>query len=315
MAGNAAALGLDVGGTTTKAAIVTRDGKILSKVVRPTDRTAATKGIIASVEELLGKTPDVKAEIVAIGIGAAGFISADTVIFSPNLTFDDPQIGQTIRSRFDLPVVVDNDANAAAWGEYRFGAAAGARDLILLMIGTGLGSGVLVDGRLLHGHSGAAAEFGHTVIDPNGPPCTCGLRGCIEQFVAGAAIVREARIAVAKDPGSSIVAFAGSSEEITAEHVGRAAREYDETAREVLRRAGTMLGIGLSNLANLFDPEVLILGGGVVQSGEPLLGPARDELTRRTNAQRRRPMRLDVSKLGSDGGCLGAAALAWEQTQ
>lgn len=306
-----AAIGVDIGGTTTKAAVVSPNGESLARVERATDPSAATKGLLAVVDELLDGAASTT-DVVAIGVGAAGFVSGATVIFSPNLIYDDPHIATALEARFGLPVIVDNDANAAAWGERTFGSARGTDNLALITLGTGTGSGFIVDGRLVRGHSGAAAEFGHTVVDPSGPQCPCGLRGCVEQFVSGTAIGRMGREAAATDPQTSMVAFAGTVEGIRAEHVAKAAREYDDTAREVLRRAGVMLGLALSNVVNLFDPEVIVLGGSVTRAGEPFLGPARDELARRSAAQRRRPMRLDVSTLGSDAGILGAAALALE---
>lgn len=302
------ALGIDVGGTTTKAGIVTPDGEIVVRVERPSDPSAATKGALAVADELLEKSGDL--DVVAVGVGAAGFVQGSTIDFSPNLTFDDPQIGAALEARTDLPVVVDNDANVAAWGERAFGTARGSQHIAMVTIGTGIGSGFIVDGKILRGMSGAAAELGHTVIDPSGPACGCGLRGCLEQFASGTAIARSGREAAEADPATSILSFAGSIEAITAQHVARAAREYDEVARGVLRRAGRSLGIGLSNVVNLFDPEVIVLAGSVTQAGEPFLGPARDELARMTSAQRRRPMRLDLSALGGDAGILGAAALA-----
>lgn len=305
-------IGVDVGGTTTKAALVDGSNEIAARSVRPTDPSAATKGIVAIVEELLLRSAEVGITVRALGIGAAGFVGGEAIIFSPNLVYDDPQLGPALRGRFDLPVAVENDANAAAWAEYRLGAARGARHLALVTLGTGVGSGFVIDGHLLHGSTGAGAEFGHMVIDPDGPACTCGLRGCIEQFASGSAIARDGRAAVAEDPSSTILAFAGTADAITAEHVARAAREYDEAARAILQSAGTMLGIALSNISNLFDPEVIVLAGGVTRAGEPLLGPARDELVRATKSQKRRPMRLDVSTLGSDLGMLGAATLARE---
>lgn len=305
-----AVIGVDVGGTSTKAGLVSSDGELHARAEHPTDPSAGTKGIIAVVEELLDSTD--RPEVSAIGVGAAGFVGGGSVIFSPNLTYDDPNIAQALRTRFDLPAVVDNDANAAAWGEVRFGTARGSKNLVLLTLGTGVGSGIIVNGALLRGHSGTAAEIGHMIVDPDGPACPCGLRGCIEQFVSGGAIARAARAAIEADPDSTVLAFAGTADRITAEHVGRAAREYDETARSVLRNAGRMLGLVLSNVANILDPEVIVLAGGVTSIGEPILGPARDELARLTTAQRRRPMRLDVSTLGDDVGILGAAALALE---
>lgn len=306
------AIGVDIGGTTTKAAIVTAEGELIGRLERPSEKTAATKGALAIVDELLERASSLDARVAAIGVGAAGFVAGSTIVFSPNLTYDDPQLGTALEARTGLPVAVDNDANAAAWGERAFGTARGSDHLALITLGTGAGSGFIVDGRIVRGFSGAGAEFGHTVIDPSGPLCECGLKGCVEQFVSGTAIARMGREAMAADPASSMVSFAGSVEEITAEHVARAAREYDETARKVLRSAGLALGAALSNIANLFDPEVIVLAGSVTRAGEPFLGPARDELVRMTTAQRRRPMRLDVSTLDGEGGILGAGALALE---
>ena len=311
-----AAIGVDVGGTRTRAGIVASDGSVLMRTERPTDPVAGTKGIIAVVEDLLERDADLDVRVSGIGVGAAGFIDAarGAVTFSPNLVYDDPFVRDAVAARTNLPVVVDNDANAAAWGERTFGSAQGTDDLALITLGTGIGSGFVAGGRLVRGHSGAAAELGHMVIVPEGPECNCGLRGCLEQMASGQAIARMGREAVEGDAKSSILAFAGSPDAITAEHVSRAGREYDETARTVLRRAGRYLGIGLSNVANIFDPEVIVLAGGVVGAGEAYLGAARDQLVAMTEAQRRRPMRLDVTSLGKDMGIIGAAALALDAT-
>ncbi|MDQ4145364.1 MAG: ROK family protein [Actinomycetota bacterium] len=304
-------IGVDIGGTLTRGAIVGRDGEVVLRLENPTDVTAGTKGIVAVVEELLGRAGD--HQIAGVGVGAAGFIDASTgsVTFSPNLAYDDPNVADAVQARSGLPTIVDNDANVAALGERTFGSARGSDYVAYLTIGTGIGSGFIERGRLVRGFSGAGAELGHMIIDPDGPHCPCGLRGCFEQMASGTAIGRMGREAVANGPESSIVAFAGSVEAITGKHVAMAAREYDETAREVLRQAGRSLGIGLSNVVNLFDPEVIVLGGSVVRAGEPFLGPARDQLHKMNNAQRRRPMRIDVTSLEGDAGLMGAAALAF----
>jgi glucokinase len=312
-----AAIGIDVGGTNTKGAIVLRDSRILDRVELATDPTAGTKGILAVAEELLSRGSDAGTDVKCIGIGAAGFINAPTgsVTFAPNLTYDDPQIALAVHSRTDLPVIVDNDANAAAWGERAFGTARGCDDMVLLTLGTGIGSGFIAGGRLVRGHTGAGAEFGHVVVDPDGPQCRCGLRGCLEQFASGEAIEKMAKQSVRDNPDSSILSFSDSADQIEGKHVAMAARERDTVALEVLRKAGFYLGIGLSNLVNLFDPETIVLGGSVVHAGEAYLGPARDQLFAMTTAQRRRPMRLDVTSLGNDAGILGAAALAFDQAK
>lgn len=308
------AIGLDVGGTGTKGALVGTAGDVLERSERRTDVTAGTKGIIAVAEDLLERARGLGLEVYGVGIGVAGFVNAadGSVTFSPNLTYDDPAIAAAVRTRIDLPVVVDNDANAAAWGEYRFGSAQGLDHLAMLTLGTGVGGGFVVDGRLLRGSRGAGAEFGHTVVVAEGELCNCGLRGCLEQYASGQAIARMGREAVEKDPASAILSFAGSQGDVTATHVAQAARNYDSTATDVLRRAGRYLGIGLSNLVNIFDPLVIVLGGSVIRAGEPYLGPARDTLTEMLIAQKRRAVRLDVSTLGNDAGIVGAAALGME---
>jgi glucokinase len=309
-----AVLGIDVGGTGTKGAIVATDGAPSVRAEFPTDPAAGTKGILAVVDELLGKAENAGTQILAIGIGAAGFIDSATgsVTFSPNLTYDDPNIRDAIMSRTGLPAVVDNDANAAVWGERAFGAAQGADHVAMLTLGTGVGSGFIVDGALLRGATGAGAEFGHIVIDPEGPECPCGLHGCLEQFASGGAIARMGREAAAVDPESSMITFAGSVSQITGEHVAKAARMRDAAASEVLRRAGRALAVGLSNIVNIFDPQVIVLGGSVIGAAEPYLGPARDLLAQMTAAQRRRPVRVVVTSLGKDAGIVGAAALAMD---
>ncbi|MEA2461643.1 MAG: glucokinase [Actinomycetota bacterium] len=306
------AIGIDVGGTGTKGGIVDSAGRVIERAKVATDKNAGTKGILEVADRLLEHARRESIQVDAIGVGAAGFIDSakGCVTFSPNLVYDDPDLGNAIHSHTGMKAFIDNDANAAAWGERNFGTAQGFDHVAMLTLGTGVGSGFVVEGRLLRGATGAGAEFGHVVIDPNGPECPCGLRGCLEQFASGGAIGRMGRVAAAEDPQSSMVAFAGSVDKITALDVARAAREYDQTARRVLRDAGVSLAIGLSNIVNVFDPQVIVLGGTVVEAGEAYLGPARDGLASMTSAQRRRPVRLDVSKLGHDAGIVGAAALA-----
>lgn len=305
------AIGLDIGGTGTKGALVEPDGRVLERTERRTDPSAGTKGILAVADELHERAGAASLDVMGIGIGVAGFVDhrSGSVTFSPNLTYEDPAIAAAVKARLGLEVAVDNDANVAAWGEYRFGSAKGTGHLAMLTIGTGIGSGFIVDGALLRGSTGAAAEFGHTVVQIDGPRCKCGLRGCLEQLASGQAIERMGKEAVEEDPESAILALAGSRSAITAEHVTQAARDYDTAATEVLQRAGRALGIGMSNLVNVFDPQVVVLGGGVIAAGEPFLGPARDTLNQMLTAQARRAVRLDVTSLGADAGIIGAAAL------
>lgn len=313
----AAGIGIDVGGTATKGACVSPEGEILWSTELPTDASAATKGILAVAEDLLERAGTEDVEIGSVGVGAAGFVDASSgaVTFSPNLVYDDPEVAGAVRARTGLATFVDNDANAAAWGEFRVGSAKGSLDLAFVTLGTGVGSGFVVGGTLVRGARGAGAELGHIVIDPDGPACPCGLRGCLEQFASGRAIERMAREALERGDDTTIASFVDRGGDVSGKDVARAARQYDEVARRILRSAGTALGIGLSNAVNLFDPQVIVLGGSVVEAGEPYLGPARDRLAAMLNAQRRRPTRLDVSSLGTKAGIVGAALLGIEERQ
>lgn len=315
MSVRSAAIGIDVGGTTVKGGIVDMSGEVLDRIEHPTEAQAATKTTIEVTEAVIARAQEMGYVPVAVGIGAAGFVDvrSGSVTFSPNLVYDDPELADAVAARVNLPVMVDNDANAAAWGERAVGAAKGANNMAFLILGTGFGSGFVSNGRPVRGFTGAAAEFGHTVVDPSGPPCGCGLRGCIEQYVSGEAIARMGREAAAGDPDTSMISFAGSADAITGYDVARAAHEMDEAARDVLRKAGRMLGLALSNVVNIFDPEVIVLGGRVIEAGEPFLGPARDELARMLAAQRRRPAKLLLSALGRNAGIVGAAALAIDE--
>lgn len=306
------AIGIDIGGTGTKGGLVTDRGEIIARLEHPTKKDAGTKSVLALSDDLLARAEALGITVEAFGIGAAGFIDSatGTVTFAPNLVYDDPEVGKAVRAHVDLPVTIDNDANAAAWGELHFGAGKGMSNIVFMTLGTGIGSGIVVDGRLVRGATGAGAELGHTVIAMDGPPCNCGLNGCLEAMASGSAIARMAGEGLRSHPDSKIASFASSIAEVTALDVAEAARANDELAARILSRAGRALGVGLSNVVNLFDPETIVLGGSVIGAGEAYLGPARDELAAMTGEQRRRPVRLDVTTLGHDGGILGAAALA-----
>ena len=309
-------IGIDVGGTTTKGALVDDKGSLRDRVELPTDAGAATKTILSTADALMLAAESAGLRVDAVGVGAAGFVDHDSgdIAFSPNLVYGDPHVRAALEARVSLPVVVDNDANAAVWGERAFGTARGSDHVAMLVVGTGIGSGFIVDGVLIRGWTGAGAEFGHVVVDPSGPPCPCGLKGCLEQLASGGAIGRGGRAAAETDPSSLMIELAGGVAQITGEHVSAAAAQHDDAAVRVLRRAGKALAVGMSNVVNVFDPEVIVLGGGAIDAGEPYLGTARDELAKMTTAQRRRPVRVDVTTLGNDAGILGAAALALDET-
>jgi len=222
------------------------------------------------------------------------------VTASPNIPeFQDLPIRERVEERFGLPTLLLNDASAAALGEHTFGAGRGFHHLLYLTISTGIGGGIIADDRLYLGAQGAAGEVGHQVIEAKGPRCHCGSRGCLEALASGWAIAREAKRRLKK--------------RMTAEMVHRAAREGDPLAREVIERAGEYLGIGLANLVNLFNPELLILGGGVANMGELLLGPAERAMRQRAFALPAGIVKMVPPALGDDPGLLGVAAWFFRQ--
>ncbi len=308
------ALGLDVGGTKILAVRADATGTVLDRAQEPTpadDQEATLEAMAAVARRLL--TPQVR----AVGVGAAGMVEAGTGVlrFAPNLAWRDVPIASRMLDALGLACLVDNDANVAAFGELRFGAARGYRHVLLVTVGTGIGGGIVVDGRPFRGAHGFAAEIGHVVVDPLGPPCGCGNRGCFEQMASGAAIGRLGREAARAAPSSRLVELAGGDPDaVTGEVVTRAAAEGDPEATQVLARVGAWLGVGIAGLVNVLDPEAVVVGGGAMAAGELLLGPAREAFRGAVEApERRPPVPLVPAELGPEAGAIGAAALALEE--
>jgi glucokinase len=302
-------VGVDIGGTKVRAATVDARGEITRRVVRPTDREAGIGSVVAALEELLGGEGN--HEAAGIGIGAAGHVerASGRVVFAPNVTYERPEIAEVVAARFGLPVDVENDANAAAWAEYCFGAGQGASHLLMVTVGTGIGGGVVIGGELYRGARGFAAEFGHMTLMDGGPQCTCGERGCLEALASGTAIARMAREGVGGAPDSILPELSGEiPSRITGALVSEAAHAGDEFAIEVLERAGRWLGVGFANLVNAFDPEIIVVGGGAAEAGYPLLETARMELDKRVGPRRATPG-IITARLGNDAGVIGASAL------
>jgi glucokinase len=303
--------GVDIGGTKVFAVLVDEDGSIRDRASHPTDPEAGTASIIRGLEELIRKAgPD--GAPGAIGVAAAAYVEypSGRVAFAPNLTYERPDVADEVRSHFGVEVAVENDANAAAWGEYRYGAGRGSDEMVMLTIGTGIGGGVVVGGELLRGHRGFAAELGHIALVDGGPQCGCGERGCLEAFASGSAIGRMAREGVEAVADSILMELAGGSpNRITGALVSEAAHAGDEFAAGVLQRAGRWLGVGLASLVDVFDPAVVVIGGGGAAAGWFLLEPARLELDRRLGHRRPIPPIVEAG-LGNDAGAIGAASLA-----
>lgn len=314
------AIGVDVGGTKVAGGVVDRNGTLRYYARRDTpDRSTCPQlvedVIVSLVEELLAAAGPHAHRIGALGVGAAGFVRADrgTVAFSPHLSWRHEPLRERLAGRTRLPITVDNDANAAAWAEYRFGAGHGETHLVLVNLGTGIGGAVVVDGVVQRGRYGLAGEFAHMQVVPHGLRCECGNRGCWEQYASGNALVREARSLVeAHSPmAAELRRRAEEGEGLTGPLITRIAQDGDPMAVELLREVGQWLGLGIANLAAAYDPGMFVIGGGVSAAGELLLAPARESYRRQLTGRGHRPEAVIVAAaLGNDAGVVGAADLA-----
>lgn len=306
--------GVDVGGTKIAGGIIDADGTVLEehRVESPASDSQAIEDAIAGLVTELRR----RHEITAVGVGAAGYIdkARSTVMFSPNLAWRGVDLRGELQDRLDLPVVIENDANAAAWGEFRFGAGEDVDDLLLVTVGTGVGGGLVLDGELYRGAFGAGAEIGHMRVVPGGHVCGCGKRGCFEQYGSGSALVREARAAAS---GGSVLAepllraAGGDPLGITGPLITSAARDGDPFAIGQLALLGTWLGEGIASLAEVLDPAVVVIGGGVSEAGDLLLDPIREAFLPQLTARAHRPiLEIRKARLGNRAGLIGAADLA-----
>jgi len=312
----ALAIGVDIGGTKVAAGLVDEAGEVVAVQRRATpghDVTAVEDTIVDVVESLRREAPG---PVAGVGIGAAGFVSADgsTVLFSPHLAWRNEPLRDAIAGRLGLPVLVDNDANGAAWAEYRFGAGVGESRLVCVTLGTGIGGGMVVDGHVERGRFGLAGEFGHMTLVPGGLRCECGNRGCWEQYASGRALGREARgLAESGSPQAAdlLARVGGDVSGLVGTVVSDAARAGDRAAVEIVQDVGYWLGVGLSNLAAALDPGTFVIGGGVSAVGELLLAPARDSFARHlTGRGFRPPARILEARQGPLAGLVGMADLA-----
>jgi glucokinase len=307
------AIGIDIGGTKIAGGVVTEDGRILdrTRVATPRDEGEATLvAVLAAANELLTRNPGV----AAIGVGAAGLVEwpGGQARWAPNNSYRHLELRRLVEERAGLPTLVDNDGNAAAWAEARYGAGAGCDDLVLVTVGTGIGGGLVLGGRLYHGEHGFAGELGHLIVAPDGDRCACGNRGCLEAMASGSALGRLGREAAAADPGGRLAALAAQAGgPVTGELVFAAASEGDKPALALFERVGTWLGVGIASLVTIFDPDLVVVGGGVAATGELLLAPARAAFERYVHGRAHRDLPTVVpTRLAGDAGLVGAATLA-----
>lgn len=306
-----ATIGIDVGGTKMLGVVIDPDGRVVVEHRVPTPRGAdELMAALAGVADHLGSRHDA----VALGVGVPGLVDRDgTLRYAPNLPgVVDLPVRRLLARRNGMAVRVDNDATSAVWGERMVGAAAGADDCVLVTLGTGIGGGIITGGRLLRGANGFAGEIGHMVIDPDGPSCPCGRRGCWERMASGSGLGRLGREAAYAGRGRRVLFFAGGDpEEVRGEHVTAAALEGDEEALTVLDELAAWLAIGLVNLVNLLDPARIVIGGGLVAAGDALLAPTRLHFAAGVVAPDHRPaVEIVPAALGERAGAIGAALLA-----
>ena len=307
-------IGVDIGGTKIAAGVVDESGRIVADDIRDTPATDPA-ALAASVADLVGVLRQ-DHEIGAVGIGAAGFVDAtrSSVLFAPNIDWSDEPLAARVKAHVDLPVIVENDANAAAWGEFRFGAGSDVDNLLLVTVGTGIGAGIIDDGQLFRGGFGVAAEVGHLRIVPAGIRCGCGQYGCWEQYGSGRALVREAgdRIRAGMVSAKPLSDLAGGDPDaVTGPMVTDAARAGDPLSIDLIADVGSWIGQGLASLASVLDPTTIAIGGGVAAAGDLLMTSVQDGFVRHLSAGTSRPhAELRLATLGNEAGLIGAADLA-----
>lgn len=304
------AIGVDVGGTKIAAAVVSSQGEILNEVRYPTQAVPPNRLVQTIASAITEAEHGYEVGGACVAVPGLVMTTENTVIFAPNLhEIEDIRLDEEIGRRTGLPIAVENDANAAAWGEFRYGAGKDFDHQIFVTLGTGVGGGIITHGVLLRGAQGAGGELGHIILQPGGPLCGCGNNGCFEALVSGTAIQRRARKVANERPGSRLGLLA-IERQVLGEDVTRLAGEGDEAALQVLQETGAWLGTGLAGFVNIFNPEVVAVGGGASRAGEFLLEPARKEVHLRARSPSRDLVEIKEATLGPESGVLGAAALA-----
>jgi glucokinase len=314
-------LAIDLGGTKIIAALVSHQGQVMAKEYYHTLAKEGPQSVInrifSAIDHLLEGRNVALSQLHNISIAAAGAIDLErgVVTSSPNLPgWRDVPLRDMVSSKYEVKTCLINDASAGALGEYHFGVGKGVNNLIYLTVGTGIGGGIIINGRLYLGPNGSAGEIGHITIDVNGPRCSCGNIGCLETLASGTAMAREAIRRISRGERSTLTEMMGDKiENITAKLVEMAAQGGDSLALEVISQAATYLGVGMVNLVNIFNPEMIIVGGGVMQMADLLLEPARQVVEERAFKLSAQAVRIVPSQLGDNAAVLGAAVFTYEQ--
>jgi len=315
--GKSLVVGVDLGGTKIATAAANFEGSIISKVIRPTcperGQDAVVKDIVESIREAVASAGATMVDVKSIGIGSPGPVNhgAGIIIFAPNLMWQNVPIVQILQGMLDVPVYLENDANAAGLGEYRFGAGKGSRNMIYITVSTGIGGSLILGGKIHTGSYGVAGEVGHMTIVNDGPLCGCGNQGCLEALAAGPAIARRAQACVLHGDNTIMKDLAGGCiESITSKTVGEAAASGDALAMEIINKTGEYLGIGVANLINVINPDTVVIGGGVSNMGELLLAPLRRATELRAIKAAFERVRIVEAGLGPEAGLVGAVCVA-----
>lgn len=302
-------IGVDVGGTSVRAAVVAPDGSVIEAIRAATpNREPELDYLLAGVVRELAA----KHRVSAVGLAIAGFLSADLsrVMFAPHLPWRDAPVAARLAAQVGLPVVMDHDVNCAAWAECRLGAARGHGTALVIALGTGIGAGLVVDGRLYRGGYGVAPELGHLPVMPNGRQCACGKRGCLERYCSGTALVADAREAIAAGEPTTL-AEVDAAGALSGRAVERAARAGDRLALELFAGLGRWLGLGMAIAADMLDPESVVIGGGVCAAADLFLPTARREYLAHLTGRDHRPQAsIDVASFGARASVVGAGLIA-----
>ena len=309
-------IGIDLGGTNIKVGVVNEKyeivGKSSIKTNLPRPAEAIADSIAEAVELALENAGVSLSDVNSVGIGTPGAANRNSgiVLYSNNLGFNNVHLGEMLKQRLDKDIYVENDANAAAYGEYLAGAGKGYDNVVVITLGTGVGGGIIIDGKIYTGFNFCGAEIGHTVIEYDGRPCSCGRKGCFEAYASATALINFTKEAMAENPQSKLWEIAGSVDGVDGKTAFDGMRAGDEAGKKVVETYISYLGCGLTNVVNIFQPQMLLIGGGVCKEGENLTKPLEEIIKRDAYCiDPNCSTKLDIAKLGNDAGIIGAAFL------
>jgi len=308
-------IGVDIGGTKMAAARVSSGGSLAGDIHAVASSGQSEEGLVDALLGLLNAEIRRNGPPQAVGLGCAGTVhrKSGVVVVSPNLPLRGTSLVSLVEDALDLPTFLDNDANVAALAEARVGAGIGAQHMLMVTLGTGVGGGLVLDGEVYRGASGAAGEVGHMVVKAGGEECRCGSKGCLEAYASGTALERIAGNLVREGEDGPMAALLQRGE-LDGLSVGRLAKEGDPGALRAVREVGWWLGVGLAGMANLLEPEIIVIGGGLVELGDILLDPAREVVQEEALSPVREGVDVRCARLGADAGILGAGLMAWEES-